>query len=146
MKKNSKNLFKEVDDFFGSPPSVNQKAWGIINDFYHMILTHMERREISKSDLAKRLCKSRSAISQMFNKTPNFTIKKMVEIADAIGLNMKITSDEVPIEGTKPQKEAVEPRVLVVYINNSPQQRRKILKVSEFERGSSYSSYKEAEM
>jgi len=95
MKKNSKDLYKEIDDFFDSPPSSNQKAWGLINDFYHMVLTYMEDNNITKADLAKKLGKSRSAISQMFNKTPNITIKKMVEISDAIGLNIDITSPEI---------------------------------------------------
>jgi transcriptional regulator with XRE-family HTH domain len=84
MKRNLKDSYKDIDEFFISPPSVNQRAWGLINDFYHKILTTMKKRKISKSSLAKKLGKSRSAVSQMFNKTPNITIKKMVEIVDVL--------------------------------------------------------------
>ncbi|MGD9900291.1 MAG: helix-turn-helix domain-containing protein [Calditrichaceae bacterium] len=90
MKKNFKDLSKEIDDFFQAEPNSNQKAWGIINDFYHLILTHMEENSITKADLARKLNKSRSAISQMFNKTPNISVIKMVEIADAVGIDFNI--------------------------------------------------------
>jgi len=98
MKKNSRNTLQDINDFFGSPPTSNQKAWGIINDFYDLALTYMKEskpKEITKAELARRLGKSRSAISQMFNKTPNLTIKKMCEIADAIGFDFNLYSDEV---------------------------------------------------
>ena len=97
----SHDIYKDVEDFFASPPSANEKAWGIIHDFYHMILTHMEEQGISKSDLAKRLGKSRSAITQMFNKTPNITLKKMVEIADAIGVDIRISSPHAHVSGSE---------------------------------------------
>ena len=92
----SHDTYKDVEDFFASPPSANEKAWGMIHDFYHMMLTYMEEQGISKADLAKRLGRSRSAITQMFQKTPNITIKKMVEIADAIGLDMQLNSQQMP--------------------------------------------------
>ncbi len=95
MNKPSKNLLKEVDDFFSREPTTNQKAWGLIHDFYHLVLTYMENKKISKSDLAQRLGKSRSAITQMFNKTPNISIKKMVEIADAVGIEISIRSEQL---------------------------------------------------
>lgn len=91
----SHDTYKDIEDFFASPPSVNEKAWGLIHDFYHLVLTYMEEEGISKADLAKRLGKSRSAITQMFKKTPNITVKKMVEIADAIGLDIQIHSPQV---------------------------------------------------
>lgn len=105
MKNSSKNLLNNNEDFFNRPPTINQKAWGLINDFYHMLLTYMEKNKISQADLARKLGKSRSAISQMFSKTPNLTIKKMVEIADAIGLRLKITSLEIEQMEEIPQKE-----------------------------------------
>lgn len=95
MKKNSKSItnpkIDEFDDFFSSEPDANEKAWGLIHDFYHEILTYMEKNDISRSDLSKKLNRSRSAISQMFNKTPNVSLKKMVEIADALDHNLKIS-------------------------------------------------------
>lgn len=90
MKKNSKN----IDDFFGKEPTIGQKAWDIINQFYHLVLTKMEEDGISRADLARRLGKSRAAISHMFNETPNITVKKMVEIADAVELNINLTTEK----------------------------------------------------
>jgi len=89
-KKNLKNLSKEIDDIFLQDPTLGQKAWDLIHDFYHIILTYMEENNISKAELAKRMSISRSAISQTFNETPNITIKKMVEIADAIGHDLRV--------------------------------------------------------
>jgi len=94
MKESSKDIYKEIDDFFSSSPSVNQKAWGMINEFYHLILTHMEKNNITRADLSRKLGKSRSAISQLFNKTPNITVRKMVEIAEAINLDIHILSEK----------------------------------------------------
>lgn len=93
MSENSKNsLIEEIDDIFSRPPSVEQKAWSIINDFYHLVLTQMEKENISKADLAKRLGRSRSAISQLLNKTPNITVRKMTELADAVGLELSLVT------------------------------------------------------
>ncbi|GAK50155.1 hypothetical protein U14_01382 [Candidatus Moduliflexus flocculans] len=89
------NMFNDVETFFESPATTEEKAWGLIHDFYHLVLTYMEEQQISKADLSKRLGKSRSAISQMFNKTPNISLKKMVEIADAIGLDLRISSPQI---------------------------------------------------
>lgn len=89
---NSKDTFKQLDDFFRQPPSIDQKAWDVIHDFYHQILIYMEENGITKAELSRRLHKSRSFVTQMFNKTPNVSIKKMVEIADAIGLEINISA------------------------------------------------------
>jgi transcriptional regulator with XRE-family HTH domain len=97
MKQPLNNLFEEIDDFFGSSPTVNQRAWGMINEFYHLILTYMEKNNITQADLARRLGKSRSAISQMFNKTPNISIKKMIEIAEALEIDIHIFSPQVQL-------------------------------------------------
>lgn len=105
MKKNSKNLLQEIEEIFSEEPSINQKAWGIINDFYHFILSRMEQDGISKADLAKRLGRSRSAISQMFNKSPNLTVKKMVEIADSVGLDLSVIPTELKKEIGKKAEE-----------------------------------------
>lgn len=90
MKKNLKNLSNEIDDIFLADPTPNQKAWGLIHDFYHTVLICMEENGISKAELAKRMNISRSAISQTFNETPNISIKKMVEIADALEYDLNI--------------------------------------------------------
>ncbi|MCK4956489.1 MAG: helix-turn-helix transcriptional regulator [Candidatus Cloacimonetes bacterium] len=89
----SKNLQDSINNIFGKKPSADQKAWGIINQFYHMVMTKMEEDGISRADLARNLGKSRAAVSQMFNKTPNISIKKMIEIADAVQLEVNLTAD-----------------------------------------------------
>ncbi len=99
MNKNFQTLYNEIDDYFSQPQTSSQRAWGIIHEFYHRILTHMEENSVSKADLAKRLGKSRAAVSQMFSKTPNITILKMVEIADAIGVDIKIEVNYAQKEG-----------------------------------------------
>jgi transcriptional regulator with XRE-family HTH domain len=90
MEKHLKNLLEEVDEFFVSEPDANQKAWGIINDFYNQVLTIMEENKISKSELAKRLNKSRSSVTQLLNNTPNISVKKMVEMAEALGTELDV--------------------------------------------------------
>ena len=80
MKKNLRNSVKDVQKLFISPPDAEEKAWGLIYDFYHLILTYMDSENITRAELAKRLNISRAAVSHMFNKTPNVTIKKMVGI------------------------------------------------------------------
>ena len=115
MKKNSKDIsqkIQEIDEIFSRPPTTNQKAWGMINDFYNFILFHMEENKISKSDLAKKLGKSRSAISQMFNKTPNITVRKMVEIADSVGLDISIMPRELKTNSRKNKQ--IEYKILLV--------------------------------
>ena len=89
----NKNLQKSINNIFGGKPSTDQKAWGIINQFYHMVLIKMEEDNITRADLARNMGKSRAAISQMFNKTPNISVKKMIEIADAVNLEINLTND-----------------------------------------------------
>lgn len=92
---NLKKQYKDIDDFFSAPPDVNQKAWGLIHEFYHIVLTYMEDQNITKADLARKLGKSRALISQMFNKTPNLSVKRMVEIAEAVGIEINISTNDL---------------------------------------------------
>lgn len=88
----STNLKNSLNNIFSKEPSSDQKAWGIINQFYHLVLTKMEEDEVTRADLARILGKSRAAISQMFNKSPNLSILKMVEIASAVDLEINLTT------------------------------------------------------
>ena len=98
MKMNSEELYNKIQaEFLEDTP--NRKAWGIIHDFYHLLLTYMDGQGITRAELARRTGKSRSAISQMFNKTPNLTIRKMVEISDAVGLEFSL----IPVKSKKDQ-------------------------------------------
>ncbi len=89
MKESLKEKKTNLKDIFSKPKSTYQKAWEIIHDFYYLIYTHMDQHNISKAELSRKLSVSRAAVSQMFNKTPNITIKKMVEVADAVGIKIK---------------------------------------------------------
>ncbi|HED08021.1 MAG TPA: XRE family transcriptional regulator [Ignavibacteria bacterium] len=125
MKKNFKNTTKVFEEFFASKPSVNQKAWGLINDFYNIILTYMDLKNISKAKLAEKTGKSRSAISQMFNKTPNITLKKMVEIADSIGLDINLYSNEVNLFSLNERTiKVIIPMNVPNYVDNQLEQER----------------------
>lgn len=98
MKKNIDEIYSEIHDLFNAPPTVNEKAWDIILTFYHEILTIMNEKNIKKVDLAKKMGKSKSAISKMLNDTPNISIKKMAELADAVGAEINITVKPVQLE------------------------------------------------
>lgn len=100
MKKPLKDIEKKVNDLLQADLSTEDKAWDIIFEFYHHVLTRMEEQGISKAELARKLGKSRSAISQLLNQTPNISIKRMVEIADAVGLEFAMT----PVDTKKTQK------------------------------------------
>jgi len=92
MSKNSKDSVRRLHDFFAKRPDAEEKAWNLIYEFYHQVLTHMEKYGISRADLAKKMGKSRAAVSLMFNKSPNISILKMSEIAEATGIDLVITN------------------------------------------------------
>ena len=100
MKKPLKDIEKKVNDLLHTELSTEDKAWDIIFEFYHHVLTRMEEQGITQADLARKLGKSRSAISQLLNKTPNISVIRMVEIADAVGLEFSLA----PVKNKKVQK------------------------------------------
>jgi len=112
MSKNLKDSYKDVEDFFDEEPSISEKSWGVIHDFYHYVLTHMEKNGITKTDLAKRINKSKASVTQMFNKNPNVSVRKLVEIADAIDL-------EISIRPIKYEDRAIEEIQLLTYTTGS---------------------------
>lgn len=109
MSESSKDSVQRLHEFFATKPDAEEKAWGLIYEFYHHVLTYMEEKNITRADLAKKLGKSRAAITQMFNKNPNISVLKMVEIADAIGMDIVITSRD--------QLQDMKSRPKVVYVN-----------------------------
>jgi|AntAceMinimDraft_17_1070374.scaffolds.fasta_scaffold43835_2 transcriptional regulator with XRE-family HTH domain len=128
----NKNLKESINSVFGGKPSTNQKAWGVINQFYHMVIIKMEEDNITRADLARNLGKSRAAISQMFNKTPNISIKKMIEIADAVNLEINLTNDlflqEKQIKKIKNyvfipvnrfEKESIDKKCKIIYLDQN---------------------------
>ena len=91
MKKPLKDIEKKVNDLLSADLTAEDKAWDIIFEFYHHVLTRMEEQNITQADLARKLGKSRSAVSQLLNKTPNISVIRMVEIAEAVGLEFSLT-------------------------------------------------------
>jgi len=108
MKANSQDLSRQIDEIFSAEPDSSQKAWSLIHDFYQQIITYMNATPtpVTKSDLSRKLGISRSAVTQMFNKTPNISVLKMVGIANAVGIDLVITTRE-QIEKMKNQTKVV---------------------------------------
>jgi transcriptional regulator with XRE-family HTH domain len=98
MKKHLEKKYSKVHDFFSAPPDAEEKAWNIIHSFYHEILTIMKKNKIKQVDIAQKTGKSKSAISKMLNDTPNISIKKMVELADAVGAEINISVNRIKVE------------------------------------------------
>lgn len=98
MKKHLEKKYSEIHDFFSAPPDAEEKAWNIIHSFYHEILTIMEKNKIKQVDIAKKTGKSKSAISKMLNDTPNISIKKMAELADAVGAEINISVNRIKVQ------------------------------------------------
>lgn len=107
MEKNLKNTLLDFENFFNSKPTTNQKVCGIINDFFNLVLTYMEENNISKVSLSKKLNISRSAVSQLLNGKPNITLKKMVEISEAIGFEFEIIPKYINSNITLSSKENI---------------------------------------
>lgn len=116
MKMSSETSYKETEDFFEAPLTKNQKAWGLINKFYHLILTNMEKKGISRSQLAKQLNRSKASVSQLFNKTPNISILKMVEIANEVGVNLDIVDQET--QKKLEQQKTKNTVTVITYVND----------------------------
>jgi hypothetical protein len=60
-------------------------AWDLLYQFYYHVNEQMDKHQIKRADIAAKLGKSRSAISQLLNNTPNISLMKMAELADAVG-------------------------------------------------------------
>mgnify|MGYP001398819078 CR=1 FL=1 len=90
MKKNSKDQYKDIDDFFAADFTSNQKAWSMIHNYYNLILSEMKKKEIKRTDIAAKLKVTPAAVSKLLNKTPNISLRKMVELADSVGLDFEL--------------------------------------------------------
>lgn len=51
----------------------------------------MKKEGIKRADIATKLSVSPAAVSKLLNKTPNISLRKMVELADSVGLDIKLT-------------------------------------------------------
>ena len=95
-----KTLLKNMDKLETldvGPKTVNQKIWKFTHSFFGIISKRMDGLNMSNKDLADKLGVSKAHISQLMNGKPNISIEKMVKMADAVDLELKITSDEVDV-------------------------------------------------
>jgi transcriptional regulator with XRE-family HTH domain len=60
-------------------------------DVSEQMYKKMQRRKVSKAEMAHRLGTSRSYVTQMLQGNGNFTIDKMAEIAHALGCELRIS-------------------------------------------------------
>lgn len=88
--KTSEQIKKEIDKFFSQPPSTEERAWGLIHDFYHCLLTYMEEKNISQKDIIILSGLSKSAGRKMFFKTPNTSVLQLVKLAELAGMDIEI--------------------------------------------------------
>lgn len=94
----SKNKFdlkgwfdKEVEQLEDDPEYI---AYGLMIELASQVKRKLERESLRQKDLAKRLDKSEGWISRFMNDPTNFSIKKLVEIAVALGMELDIKFKE----------------------------------------------------
>jgi transcriptional regulator with XRE-family HTH domain len=63
-------------------------AEGLMIDITEQIVNLMNTRKLSRSDLASKLKCSNAYITKLLNGSENLTIKKLVQIAQALGMSM----------------------------------------------------------
>ena len=60
------------------------------NELYRQVLNYLEKENITKSELAKRLNVSKGRISQILDGEYNYSLKKLIDICLTIGLVQQI--------------------------------------------------------
>lgn len=75
-------------------------------DLTEQIAVAMEEQGVSRADLAQRLGVSRQYVTKVLNGMPNLTLRTMVEIAAALGRQVRIGL-EVPAQATPPRTQAL---------------------------------------
>ncbi len=61
------------------------------NTLFRELVTHLEKEEISQSELATRLGVTKGYVSQILKGNFNYTLKKLIEISLAIGMVPRVT-------------------------------------------------------
>lgn len=64
--------------------------YSVAADYVDQILEQLDRREMSQSDLAKRVGVSDGRVSQLVNSPGNLTLKTMVDWARAVDLKLAV--------------------------------------------------------
>jgi transcriptional regulator with XRE-family HTH domain len=84
----AENWFENLEDSFQDDIDyrLEKKILQITETFCEL----MEQKGLKKSDLAKKLNVSPAAISKILNGTPNFTLKKLLSMGDALDTELTI--------------------------------------------------------
>lgn len=88
---------EEVDQLEKDPEYI---AYGLMVDLAAQVAKKLQSQGLKQKDLAERLGKSQGWISRFMNDPTNFSIKKLVEIAVALGMELDVSFKET---GTLPE-------------------------------------------
>ena len=98
MKSNTDNPFdfevwfdEEVDQLQNDPEYI---AYGLMTKLAAEVARKLEKEDLKQKDLAERLDKSPGWISRFMNDPTNFSIKKLVEIAVALDMELEVRFKE----------------------------------------------------
>lgn len=86
---------EEVDQLEKDPEYI---AYGLMVDLAAQVAKKLKTEGLKQKDLAERLGKSEGWISRFMNDPTNFSIKKLVEIAVALGMELDVSFKETGAE------------------------------------------------
>lgn len=79
-------------------------ANGLMIELAAQVAQKLQREGLKQKDLADKLDKSQGWISRFMNDPTNFSIKKLVEIGVALGMNLEVKfKDPITIPNVKPK-------------------------------------------
>lgn len=81
-----REMLKEFDKFKDDPEFLAEEYF---LDIAEKIATYMEKKNISRAELAKSMEVSRAYISQLFGDRRNMTLHTLAKISIALGINWK---------------------------------------------------------
>ena len=82
---------KEIEQYEDDPEFI---AYGLMIDLAAQVAKKLEKEGLRQKDLAERLDKSEGWISRFLNDPTNYSVKKLVEIAVALGMELDISFKE----------------------------------------------------
>lgn len=78
--------------------AIHEEQDRLSQDFFQSLQTRMEELNMSQSDMAFTLGKSRAYVSKLFSKGQNLTIKTMVELAQSLDMKVAISTRAIWLE------------------------------------------------
>jgi ribosome-binding protein aMBF1 (putative translation factor) len=89
----------------------------LILDVTELLSAAMEDKRITKSELAKRLGKTKGFITQVLSGNRNLTLRTIADIADALGFRVRVRREPLPAAThssaeVRSRREARNPKVL----------------------------------